>query len=331
MRLFVKEHLSIILFYLISILGLPLLIESLDGFANHYVYFCFLSIVLLLCLLLIRYLRRRKMYANLEKSTINKESLAIYEPRSPIEKAYSNQLKAVSTLFLEEEEHYQQFSQEQELLITHAVHQMKIPVSVIQLLVQSNQGKSNDTLAWQKVKTECDKLTFSLNQLLTYSRSNQLISDLKIEAISLKKMVQEVVNDLKDYFIEQEMFPKVTIPDEILLYSDRKWMKVVIYQVVSNAIKYGDTGTTIIIDYENGNLSIRNEGETIPESDIHRIFDLFYTGSKGRVRGEATGIGLYLVKKILDTLKHPFTLESSQNQTVFTVDLSQSVKVVNES
>ena len=67
--------------------------------------------------------------------------------------------------------------------------------------------------AWQKVKAECDKLNFSLNQLLSYSRSTKLLSDLKIEAISLRQIVQEVINDLKDYFIEEELFPKVEIVD----------------------------------------------------------------------------------------------------------------------
>ena len=102
-------------------------------------------------------------------------------------------------------------------------------------------------------------------------------------------------------------------------------MKVVIYQLLSNAIKYGEKQSTVHIQYEHGMLSIRNKGETIPRSEINRVFDLFYTGSKGRKSSEATGIGLFLVKKILTTLNHPFELSSQHQETIFKIDLSESI------
>lgn len=327
MKLFLKDHLSIIILYLMTFISLPLLIEQLDGFENHYGYFSFLAIVLLIILLVVRYLRRKKMYMHLKETSPEQGQLLIHQPQAPIEKAYANQLKGFSSLLVDEEEIFQQFLEEQQLLISHAVHQMKTPVSVVSLLVQSNQMKDTESIeAWQKVKVECDKLNFSLNQLLSYSRSTKLLSDLKIEAVPLKKVVQEVINDLKDYFIEEEIFPKVVIEDEIILYSDRKWMKVVIYQLLSNAIKYGKKYSTIYVQYENGQLFIKNKGETIPKSEIHRVFDLFYTGSQGRKRSEATGIGLYLVRKILNTLNHPFELRSHDGETIFTIDLSESIE-----
>lgn len=326
MKLFIKDHLSFIILYLITFISLPILIDQLDGFENHYVYFSFLAITLLILLLVIRYLRRKKMYVHLKKTALNQDSFLIHQPNAPIEKAYAMQLKATSSLLLEKEEAHQAFLQEQQLLISHGVHQMKTPISVMQLLVQSNQMNNGNSLeAWQKVKTECDKLNFSLNQLLFYSRSTKLLADLKIESMPLKKTVQEVINDLKDYFLEKEIFPKVAITDEIILYSDRKWMKVVIFQLISNAIKYGEKQSTIHMQYENNQLSIQNKGNTIPESEINRLFDLFYTGSKGRKRSEATGIGLFLVKKILTTLNHSFELRSYHHETTFIIDFSENI------
>ncbi|WP_017473097.1 sensor histidine kinase [Amphibacillus jilinensis] len=327
MTLFIKDHLSFILLYLITFICLPFIIDQLDGFENHYGYFSFLAITLLISLLVIRYLRRKKMYTHLKKEIVDQASFLVYRPHAPIEKAYANQLQAFSSLLLKEQDAYQDFLQEQQLLISHAVHQMKTPISVMQLLVQSNQINDVKSLGeWQKVKAECDKINFSLNQLLSYSRSTQLLSDLKIEAMPLKKIIQEVINDLKDYFIEEELFPKVAIAEDVILYSDRKWMKVVVYQLLSNAIKYGQKYSTVHINYRNGQLSIRNRGETIPKSEINRLFNLFYTGSKGRKRSEATGIGLYLVKRILVTLDHPFELTSHDQETTFTIELSKSIR-----
>ena len=323
MKLFLRDHLSIIVLYMFTFLCLPIVIQQLDGLENHYLYFVFLASVLLVILLYVRYLRRKKMYAHIANVTFQ----TIYHPIAPFEKAYANQLQSILTKFLTQEEEYKKFSKEQQIMISHSVHQMKTPLSVIQLLIQSNQWKEASLLVeWQKVKTQCNKLNFSLNQLLTYSRSTNLLADLKIEQIQLKSVIQEVINDLKDYFIEEEVYPKCTMQEDVFLYSDRKWLKVVIYQLLSNAVKYGERNTSVIIDYENGQLQIKNIGETIPENEIGRVFDLYYTGTKGRLKGESTGIGLYLVKRILTTLDHPFQLLSANNETTITIDFSKSMK-----
>ncbi|MED4730945.1 HAMP domain-containing sensor histidine kinase [Aneurinibacillus migulanus] len=327
MKLFLQDHLSFIILYIITFISLPIVIHQLDGINNHYAYFIFLAITLLAILLFFRYVRRKKMYVHMKRNNMGIDGFLIHQPVSPIEKAYSVQLKSIQSFLLSKEDEYKDFLHEQQLMISHAVHQMKTPLSVIQLLIQSNQLKEQSLfLEWQKVKTECDKLNFSLNQLLTYSRSAKILADLKIELIPLKSIVQEVINDLKDYFIENEIYPKSTIGDNVLIYSDRKWLKVVVYQLLNNAVKYSEKESVVLIDYENGKLFIKNKGETIPESEINRVFELFYTGTKGRTKGEATGIGLYLVKKILSTLNHPYRLYSANNETTFTIDFSGSIK-----
>lgn len=230
-------------------------------------------------------------------------------------------------LFLTQQQRLEEQAHEKQLVLSHFAHQMKTPLSVIQLIVQSTSNKTPDALQQSHIiNKECDKLTFTLNQLLTYERTSHLVADLKIEPIVLKGLVQEVINDLKDYFITKEVFPKLTLAEDQIIYSDRKWLKIVLYQVLNNAIKYSETASTIHIHYDHAALHIKNRGETIPTSEIARVFDLFYTGMKGRTNGEATGIGLYLVKKILTTLEHPFTLQSSDHITTFSIRFSNSLK-----
>ena len=324
MKLFLRDHLSFIIFYLIAMICLPIVIQQLDGLTNHYAYFIFLAIILLAILLFIRYFGRKKMYTHLNQKGLEADDLLIHQPHSPVEKVYANQMRLIQSLFLSKEDEYNDFLHEQQVMISQTVHQMKTPLSVIQLLIQTNQLKEPSLFQeWQKVKKECDKVNFSLNQLLTYSRSSQLLADLKIEPISLKGIVQEVTNDLKDYFIEMEVYPKSTIEEGSYIYSDRKWLRVVIHQLLSNAVKYGEKKTFVLIRYENGRLFITNKGDTIPESEINRVFELFYTGIKGRIQGEATGIGLYLVKKILSTLQHPYKLSSAHHETTFIIDFSK--------
>ncbi|WP_155592549.1 sensor histidine kinase [Lysinibacillus cavernae] len=327
MKLFFRDHLSIIILYGISFLLLPWIIHALDDLSSNYNYFIFLVSFLFIIWLLGRYYRRRKLYTHLQKDAQTQDDLYLFEPRSPIEQAYSSKLSQMKYLLLTQQQRLEEQAQEKQLVLSHFVHQMKTPLSVIQLVIQTTSNKTSGELQqWQTISKECDKLTFTLNQLLTYERTSNLVADLKIEPIVLKRLVQEVVNDLKDYFIAREIFPKMTLTEDQIIYSDRKWLKIVLYQIVNNAIKYSEIAGTIHIQYDSSTLQIINHGETIPDSEISRVFDLFYTGIKGRTSGEATGIGLYLAKKILTTLEHPFTLQSFDHVTTFSINFSNSRK-----
>ncbi|MCL1697972.1 HAMP domain-containing sensor histidine kinase [Lysinibacillus sp. BPa_S21] len=323
MKLFFRDHLSVIILYCASFLLLPWIIHSLDDLSSHYLYFIFLVSFIFTIWLIGRYYRRKKLYAHLQNNTLTSNDLHLHEPQSGIEQAYSQKLRQMQYLYLTQQQYLEEQEKEKQLVISHFAHQMKTPLSVIQLIIQSNTTSQSEHL--QTIDHECEKLTFTLNQLLTYERTSNLVADLKIEALSLKKLMKEVVNDLKDYFIAKEVFPKVTIVENII-YSDRKWLKIVLYQIINNAIKYGESQSSIQIIYDGATLKIINNGETIPESEISRVFDLFYTGVKGRTSGEATGIGLYLVKKILTVLEHPFTLQSNERVTTFSIDFSKSVR-----
>ncbi|MEB2282048.1 HAMP domain-containing histidine kinase [Lysinibacillus xylanilyticus] len=324
MKLFFRDHVSVIILYCVSFLLLPWIIHSLDDFSSHYFYFIFLVSFLFTIWLIGRYYRRKKLYAHLQNNTFTSDDLHLYEPQAMIEQAYSEKLRQMQYLYLTQQQHLERQGKEQQLVLSHFVHQMKTPLSVIQLIIQSNANSPSEHL--QTINLECDKLTFTLNQLLTYERTSNLVADLKIEALSLKDLIKEVVNDLKDYFIAKEVFPKVTLVENTIIYSDRKWLKIVLYQIINNAIKYCESESSIQIIYDEATLRIQNCGDTIPESEISRVFELFYTGVKGRTSGEATGIGLYLVKKILTELEHPFTLQSHECVTTFSINFSNSVK-----
>ncbi|GAA3351540.1 HAMP domain-containing sensor histidine kinase [Lysinibacillus sp. FSL M8-0216] len=326
MKLFFKDHMSIIILYGISFLLLPWMIQALDDLTAHYFYFIFLVSFLFILWLVGRYYRRRRLYTHLEKEDLSRDDLHLYEPQASIEQAYSEKLRQMQYLHLTQQQQLEEQAEEKHLVLSHFAHQMKTPLSVIQLLTQSaSTMTSNELQQWQTISKECDKLTFTLNQLLTYERSSNLVADLKIEPILLKELVKEVVNDLKDYFITKEVFPKLTLAEDQMIYSDRKWLKVVLYQVLNNAVKYSEVASTVHIDYDNDFLHIDNRGETIPTNEISRVFDLFYTGKKGRTNGEATGIGLFLVKKVLTILDHPFTLQSSHDHTKFSINFSSSL------
>jgi hypothetical protein len=84
---------------------------------------------------------------------------------------------------------------------------------------------------------------------------------------------------------------------------------------MTNAVRYsGERGKKVFLSaYRNGKdiiLEVRDEGVGIPQEDVRRVFEPFYTGKNGRTFGESTGMGLYIVSKICDYLGHSVKLDS---------------------
>ena len=57
---------------------------------------------------------------------------------------------------------------------------------------------------------------------------------------------------------------------------------------------------------------VKDQGMGIDKKDLNRIFEQFFTGENGRIKGESTGVGLYLVKQICSKLKYPLSVESQK-------------------
>ena len=104
--------------------------------------------------------------------------------------------------------------------------------------------------------------------------------------------------------------------------TDEKWLTFVIEQIVSNAVKYTTEGSVRIYMDEPGILCIKDTGIGISAEDLPRIFENGYTGFNGREDKRASGIGLYLCKRIMDNLGHTISAESQPGKgTTITMDL----------
>lgn len=97
------------------------------------------------------------------------------------------------------------------------------------------------------------------------------------------------------------------------LVTDRKWFGCILDQILSNAIKYTNSGT-ITVAAENDRLIIIDTGIGIAEEDIPRIFEKGYTGNNGRIGEQSSGLGLYLAKKAADLLSLSLSVDSSAGQ-----------------
>lgn len=323
MKLFIKDHLDFILLFIFVFFGLGLVIELLDGIENNYLYFVFLSGIFFIIFLIIKYIKNYRIYNSLSKEPNSLEEMIIANPKSHLEWSYSKNQRMFYKIFNEEILENESIQRQYKTLIEQNIHQLKTPLSTISMISQNNKDNED----FKKVLVQVDNLDYYLSQTLNYIRLRDVKKDLKIEKVYLKKLISEVINELKDYFILNSIFPSIEFSEDIFIYSDKKLLKSVIYQIINNAIKYGKKDSKVIFSIDGDGeitLNISNEGIGISSSDLDRIFDIFYTGDTGRIYGESSGIGLYLVKNILNELSHNISVTSVQNEkTTFSIHFNQ--------
>lgn len=221
-------------------------------------------------------------------------------------------------------------------LISQWAHHMKTPVSVIDLLLQQARGErwpADVEALLGSVAEENARLQHSLQMLLNTVRLEDFAADFRAERLDLEELVRQIVNDRKREFIARRVYPKVSAdarPELPLpayqVESDAKWLRFVLEQLVSNALKYASRPEAAAGE-EEGRVSFRlarqgadvvlevaDNGIGIPPEDLGRVFDPFFTGLNGRAFPQATGMGLYLAREVCQRLGHTLSLESVQGR-----------------
>lgn len=135
-----------------------------------------------------------------------------------------------------------------------------------------------------------------------YSRSTDVQKDYIIKETDLFDVVNLVIRRNARYFIRDKIKLELEKRD-ITVFTDEKWLEYILNQIVVNSIKYRRKEGAVISVYaqqrQNAvSLFIRDNGIGISRKDIGRVFEKGYTGVTGREYKKATGIGLYLVKKL---------------------------------
>lgn len=185
-------------------------------------------------------------------------------------------------------------------------HQIKTPIFALRLLLQENPTENKEAL------TELFKIEQYVEMVLGYLRTEDMSSDLKLSRCELDPIIREQIHKYAGIFVSKKLsLTYEGIAESIL--TDEKWLGFVIGQILSNALKYTRTGG-IRISLKENTLIIEDTGIGIREEDLPRIFEKGYTGVNGRENNRATGIGLYLSKKIMKRLGHRIYVTSEEGK-----------------
>ena len=225
-------------------------------------------------------------------------------PKSPLECALAEKLEE------QESELYQKKSETQSKLTdlldyyTLWVHQIKTPIAASRLLV----AEVSDREVKQQLEQEIFKIDSYTNLVLQYLRLESFHDDLVFEKVQVEDLVKEMVRKYALFFIQKGLTVNLHDLDKTIV-TDKKWLLVVIEQILSNSLKYTKQGG-LEIYMEDQELCIKDTGIGIKNSDVLRVFERGFSGYNGRLTQQSSGLGLYLSKKISEELGHQIRIES---------------------
>ncbi len=189
-------------------------------------------------------------------------------------------------------------------------HQIKTPIAALDLLLQSEEELSRP-----QVEEQLFRIREYVEMVLTYLRMEHMSSDLVLRRQELDPIVRAAVKKYARAFIHRRLHLSYEpLPGKVV--TDEKWLQFVLEQVLSNALKYTKAGTiSIYMDAACPcRLVIADTGTGIRSEDLPRVFERGFTGQNGRVDKNATGLGLYLCKRIMTKLSHEIGITSVEGQ-----------------
>lgn len=193
------------------------------------------------------------------------------------------------------------------------IHEVKTPITAIKLLCENNRYPFT-----RELLVELEKTTRFTEQALYYARSEHTEKDYLIREISLLDVIHNAIADNKYFLIQNNVTVDIHDCDNTI-FSDEKWIRFILNQLIINAVKYRTEQPTLYIYTKckdnQVNLFIKDNGIGISSNDLPLIFEKGFTGQNGRVKQNSTGIGLYLCKRLCDKLGIGIDASSNINGT----------------
>ena len=229
----------------------------------------------------------------------------------------------LSTTLRELEERNQvllsQMKQEQTLetrrqeLMSGISHELKTPLAIIQASIEAmNHGvfSADDLPEIQTtIEREIDRANQILMNLIQMYQGDSTLMSQQLVSFDVTTMIQQTIDHYQP-LIAQRGLTVTSNLEPTMIHAVPEKIELVLSNLLSNAIKYSIDAGSISIQYENHQLLVCNQTDLPNNTDLHVLFAPFYRIDKGRSRQDgSTGLGLTIVKQILDQHEFPILLK----------------------
>ena len=268
------------------------------------IFFIFISLLTNYFLIKKRYKKIVNLVDNLDEKYLIKE--VIDKPKNLESRAYYYALDKACKALNDKLSEVENSKNEYLLFLNSFIHDIKTPISALSLYADNNNDK--------RIKEEVLKISRLVDKMLFYARSDVVEKDYFIKEVTLADLVHPAILEYKNYLLNYNFKVEVRDLDNLVVYTDIKWLNFIIGQIISNSLKYQNKKDRLVrikgVSTKNNiKLEIYDNGVGIKEADLSKVFEKGFTGSN-RNKKNASGIGLYLTKKLCDKLGIDIKIES---------------------
>lgn len=205
-------------------------------------------------------------------------------------------------------------------------HEIKTPIASMRLILEGEDSERS-----RRLSEELQRIEQYVEMVMTFLRLDSDATDYVFRECDLDGIIRSAVRKYRTQFIRRKL--KIDYEKtQVHIVTDEKWLSFVIEQLISNAIKYTREGGVTITVRESDDaatLTVRDTGIGIAPEDLPRVFERGYTGYNGRTDKKASGIGLYLCRRICSRLGYEIGVESRPGEgTAVTVKMPRERIIV---
>ena len=265
--------------------------------------------------------RKRRMQRLLDMTGQLSERYLISEvmelPERAEDQVYYRILKMAGKSMLEQISEVKRERLEYREYIEQWIHEIKTPITAMKLLCENHRTD------WTKeLLLELEKTTRFTEQALYYARSEHTEKDYSVREMALSNVVHQAIADNKYLLLQNGIHLEVEEMQDTV-YSDEKWVRFILNQLIANAVKYRSEQPILHFSASRQQdqvvLVVEDNGIGIPSADLPRIFEKGFTGQNGRTVQQSTGIGLYLCKRLCEKLGIGIIADSSDHGTAISL------------
>ena len=229
-------------------------------------------------------------------------------------------------------ESLQQTERQRREFIANISHELKTPMTTIagytDGILDGTIPPENERQYLQIISNESRRLSRLVRRMLDVSQL-QVMDPLKNGShFDICESMRRVLISMEKKITDRHLDVDADIPEEpILVRGDNDMITQVIYNLLENATKFAREGTTLYLGVTTidgkARVTVRNLGDTIPAEELPLLFERFHKSDKSRSEDkDGVGLGLYIVKTILEQHKEKISVTSENGVTTFAFSLS---------
>lgn len=216
------------------------------------------------------------------------------------------------------------------IFLQAASHELKTPLTGLRIMMENMQlniGEYSDRDKYlEEAVGQVDKLSGMVNQLLTSTKLSDNVRFKQEENLDLGETIYEILEEYELLIRRKNISLKTSVFSVETIGNKDFWRKV-FTNIIDNAVRYTPDGGVISVEVTFGRISIRNQSDNVNRDELQKVFTPFYSQG-ARIYGyrDSSGLGMYLVKSLLDSKNIPFSFLPTEDGVEFQIDIDSETE-----